>query len=72
MDRTGVTIVLDRPIDDTVLDKVMNSQLCECETLALARIELEIIAFTMLAFQQRIAGTSQSAGPNTPPAMIPP
>lgn len=72
MDGTAVTIVLDRPIDVTVLDKVMNNQLSECEALALARLEPETIAFTMLALQQRIAGTTQSTGPNTPPATIPP
>ena len=72
MDGTGVTIVLDRPIDVTLLDKVMNNQLSECDALALARLEPEIIAFTMLALQQRIAGTTQSTGPNTPPSTIPP
>lgn len=34
MDGTAVTIVLDRPIDVTVLDKVMNNQLSESDARA--------------------------------------
>lgn len=62
----------DHVVDSTFLDKVMNNQLSESEAFALARSAPETIVFTMLALQQRIAGSAQATGPNTPSAAIPP
>jgi transposase len=59
-------------VDADFLDKLLNNRLSQQEALAFASSGPELIAFTMLALQQRLASISPQTGPHTPPAAIPP
>ncbi|QDU95802.1 IS66 family transposase [Lignipirellula cremea] len=58
-------------VDAAFLEKVLRGRLSEAEARTFAAAGAEIIAFTMLALTQRVAG-QQAAGPNTPSAAVPP
>jgi transposase len=72
MDGTKATAAVDSPIDATLLDKLLTNQLSEAEARSFLSGDPECVVFTLLALQQRIAGVSQSTGPNTPSSVIPP
>ena len=55
-----------------VIDKVLSNQLTEDEARQFGASAPEIVAFTLLALQQRLLQTQQATGPNTPSAAIPP
>ena len=59
-------------VDADFLDKLLNNRLSQQEALAFASSGPELIAFTMLALQQRLASISPQTGPHTPPSAIPP
>jgi transposase len=59
-------------VDADFLDKLLNNRLSQQEALAFASSGAELIAFTMLALQQRLASISPQTGPHTPPSAIPP
>jgi transposase len=66
------TAVADRPIDGDLLDKLFENQLGEQEVREFLGGDPECLVFTLLALQQRLAESTQSVGPNTPSAAIPP
>lgn len=55
-------------VDADFTDKLLNNRLSQQEALAFANSGPELIAFTMLALQQRLASIS----PHTPSSAIPP
>jgi hypothetical protein len=59
-------------VDADFLDKLHNNRLSQQETLAFASSGPELIAFTMLALQQRLASISPQNVPQTPRSTIPP
>ena len=72
MDESHSTAVADPPVDTSLLDRLLHNRLSEDEARQFATTNPECIVFTLLALQQRLAGLSQSTGPNTPSSVIPP
>lgn len=72
MDGAETTAVVDPPVNASLLDKLLSNKLSEAEARSFLSGDPECAVFTLLALQQRIAGSSQATGPNTPSSVIPP
>ncbi len=66
------TAGLQPEVDAALLDKMLSNQLSEQEAWAFARSGPEVVVFTLLALQMRVAQSLQGSGPNTPSGAIPP
>jgi len=66
------TAGLQPQVDAALLDKMLANQLSEQEAWAFARSGPEVVVFTLLALQMRVAQSLQGSGPNTPSGAIPP
>lgn len=70
---SNATATLPTPsVDAEFLDKLLTNRLSQQEALAFASSGAELIAFTMLALQQRLATVGTRAGAHTPPSTVPP
>ena len=65
-------LVLLWSVDEALLEKVLQNRLSPEDALRFASSAPECVAFTLLALQQRIASTQQTAGAHTPSAAVPP
>lgn len=61
----------DPEIAEAFVERLISGKVTKEESLRFAQQRVEIVSFTMLAIQQRLATLNAASGPNTPPATIP-
>jgi len=69
---SGCAVVAELSVDAALLEKVLQNRLSQEDALRFAGSAPECVAFTLLALQQRIASTLQTAGAHTPSSAVPP